>query len=134
MPKLQSKFRRKKAHPANAWKRLPPEQGAAVLRERRQRRDAARIAGPAPAYPPDRRPGQYAGYIEIHDAINGWTIRRDLAVPSDRGQRRARVDSWTMVHDGQQQATGGWHALFRFLVSKVLPVPMSLRSFASLER
>lgn len=134
MPKLQSKFRRKKAHPANAWKRLPPEQGAAVLRERRQRRDAARQAGPAPVYPPDRCPGQYAGYIEIHDAINGWTIRRDLAVPSDRGQRRARVDSWTMVHDGQLLATGGWHALFRFLVSKVLPVPMSLRCFASLER
>jgi hypothetical protein len=85
-------------------------------------------------YPPERHPGQYTGYIEIHDAINGWTIRRELAVPSDRGQRRARVDSWTMVHEGRQLETGGWHALFRFLVRKVLPVPLSLRSFASLER
>lgn len=134
MPKLQSKFRRKKGHPANAWKKLPPEQRSAVLRSRRQRRDAARMAGPAPAYPPLRRPGQYAGYIEIHDAINGWTIRRDLAVPSDRGQRRARVDSMTLVHEGKQLATGGWHALFKHLVAKVLPVPMSLRCFANLER
>jgi hypothetical protein len=134
MPTLQSKWRPKKGHPANAWKKLPPEQGVKVLRARRERRDAARRAGPAPIYPPDRRPGQYAGYIEIHDAINGWTIRRDLAVPSDRGQRRARVDSLTMVHAGQQLATGGWHALFRFLVGKVLPIPMSLRTIVGLER
>lgn len=133
MPKLQSRrARAARSHHANAWKRLPPEQGAEVLRARRERRDAARMALPAPCYPPARMPGQYAGYIEIHDAINGWTVRHELAVPSDRGGRRARVDSLTLTVEGRPVATGGWHEVFRYLVAKVLPRSLPVRALASL--
>jgi len=87
---------------------------------------------PALAYPPERRAGQYAGYVEIHDAINGWTKRYELRVPSDANERHARVDSRTLMVDGAQAETGGWHALFRYLVKHCLPRPHSLRAWATL--
>lgn len=105
-----------------------------MLADRRERRDTARVALPAPAYPPEREPGQYAGYVEIHDAVGGWTKRYELRVPSDASGRQARVDSRTLMVDGAQAETGGWHALFRYLVKHCLPRPHSLRAWATLLR
>jgi hypothetical protein len=124
---------RRRGHIANWWKSLSPQQGAAILSARRDAADARRMALPAPLYPPERRPGQFAGYIEIHDAINGWTRRFELRVPSDTEDRRARVDQRTLMVGAEPSVTGGWHALFRHMVAKLLPRPHSLRAWATMQ-
>ena len=90
---------------------------------RRASWDAARIAGPAPAYPPEAPlHGDWLG-----GCINGHTVIARLA----RGPRH-RCDQWAAEIDGQVVAeAAGLTALWEIL-RKRWPKAMSLRALATL--
>lgn len=91
---------------------------------RRAAWDAARIAGPAPAYPPDAPlHGDWIG-----GCINGHTVIVRLV----RGPRH-RCDQWAAEIDGEVVAkAAGLSALWEIL-HKRWPKAMSLRALATLQ-
>lgn len=88
------------------------------------------MALPAPIYPPDRRPGQWRGYILV--VLDGCETRVELHQgPAARG-RRPRCDSLQSRMDGRELATGGLHAICRQLIGHEVPRALPREAYAGL--
>lgn len=96
----------------------------ANFKRRQAARDAARIAGPAPAYPPD---------APLHGDWLGGRINGHLAVMRLMRDPQHRCDQWAAEIDGEVVAqAAGLTALWAVLVKR-FPKALSLRALASLQ-
>ena len=109
-----------------------PQPSPQALQAKRDRADAERMARAAPIYPPDRRPGEWRGYVLF--VIDGCTTRVELHQgPAARG-RRPRCDSFQSRDEmGADLATGGLHAICRQAIAEEIPRALPREAYADLE-
>ncbi len=104
------------------WTRYNATPGA--HRRRKAARDAARIAGPAPAYPPTAPVhGDWIG-----GRINGHTVI--IRLMRDSGHR---CDQWAAEIDGQVVADAAGLTALWSILHKRWPKELSRRALASLQ-
>lgn len=121
-------LRRKIEQKHSRWAMTPDQRRAA-----RQRADERRMALPAPPWPIEHAPGAHRGQIT-------WTLDGQVIAlvhlhqpPKRRGGKRTRVDSFeARTEFGETLAEGGWHAIHRAAVARVIPRQLSRRQVAGL--
>lgn len=102
------------------------------MRAKRDRADAERMAAPPPIYPPERRPGEWRGYVQW--VIDGVTTRIELHQgPAPRG-RRPRCDSYeSRTDDGAVLAVGGLHVVVRQAIAHEVPRSLPIAAYAGMQ-
>jgi hypothetical protein len=109
--------------PHSPWARYNARSGS--FRRRNAAREAAAIAGPAPAYPPT---------APLHGDWLGGRINGHAVIVRLMRDPRHRCDQWAAEVDGEVVAeAAGLTALWRILSSR-FPKALSLRALATLER
>ena len=105
------------------WRRYNATPGAHARRS--AARDAARIAGPAPAYPPD---------APLHGDWRGGTVNGCTVIMRLMRDPRHRSDQWAAEIDGQPVADAAGLTALWALLHKRWPRQASRRTMATLER